>query len=138
MKSWKEHIEIILLTLWVAVFRLIHLFDFPLNHDEYSSLIRTDYSSFSDLIQRGVMTDAHPPFLQVFLTYWVRIVGTESWMVKLPFIIFSIAAVPLIYAFAKSWWGKSTALITAAGTGLLFLPAYYGMMARPYASGLFS
>lgn len=137
MKSWKEHIEIILLTLWVAVFRLIHLFDFPLNHDEYSSLIRTDYSSFSDLIQRGVMTDAHPPFLQVFLTYWVRLVGTEAWMVKLPFILFSIAAVPLIYAFVKSWWGKSTALITAAGTGLLFLPAYYGMMARPYASGMF-
>ena len=137
MKDWKNHIEIIVLTIWVALFRLVHLFDFPINHDEYSSLIRTDFSSFSDLIQRGVMTDAHPPFLQVFLFYWVKFFGTESWVIKLPFVLFSTASVPLVYAFAKSWWGKGTALLTAAGTGLLFLPAYYGMMARPYASGIF-
>lgn len=136
-KLWKEHREIVIVTAVVALVRLCVLPWFPLNHDEYSSLVRTEYSSFFELIERAVKTDAHPPFLQVFLFAWTSLFGYHPAVVKLPFVCMSILSVPALYAFVIRWFSKDTGWMAAAAIGLLYVPAYYGMMARPYASGLF-
>ena len=52
--------------------RFFDLFNIPFTHDEFSTLFRTNFSSFSELIEKGVKIDAHPAGLQVFIYYYKR------------------------------------------------------------------
>ena len=68
-----------------AVLRFYNYADIPFTHDEFSALFRTQFSNFHDLIIKGVLVDTHPAGVQVFLYYWVKLVGISEPLVKLPF-----------------------------------------------------
>jgi 4-amino-4-deoxy-L-arabinose transferase-like glycosyltransferase len=105
---------IIVVVAIAAAFRLYDLFHIPYTFDEFSSLGRTGYSSFSELIQKGIIIDAHPAFIQTYWNYYTMFFGTDEWVVKLPFIIMGISAVYLIYGIGKLWLNESAGLFTAA------------------------
>ena len=73
-----------------AILRLINLGSMSLSNDELSSLVRVRYDSFSEMISKGVYIDFHPAGLQSFLFYWVKLVGEETFMVRFPFVVFSL------------------------------------------------
>ncbi len=120
-----------------AALRLWHYMSFSYINDELSALTRTHYSSFSELIEKGVKTDVHPIFEQGFLFYWTKIFGYDVAMVRLPFILIGIACIPLIYSIGKRWFNSSAGLFAAAMFAILRYPIYYTQQARPYAFGLF-
>lgn len=120
-----------------AVLRFYNYGDIPFTHDEFSAVFRTQFNSFHDLISKGVLVDTHPAGVQVFLYYWVKLFGISEPLVKLPFTLFSLASVYLLYAIGRKWFSSTAGLIASSFLAFLQYPVMYGQIARPYASGLF-
>jgi len=138
--SAKIHIDPLLIFLIILAGAVLRFYDYgsiPFTHDEFSAIFRTHFSSFHDLIAKGVVVDTHPAGVQVFLYYWVKIFGISEPLVKLPFTIFSLFSVYLIYSIGRRWFSPTTGLLAASFLSFLQYPVMYGQIARPYASGLF-
>ena len=95
---------LVLIVVVAAVLRLINYFEIPFTHDEFSALSRLNFDDLTTLIKEGVMSDGHPAGIQVFLFYWVRLFGSDEWIVKLPFTLFGLLSVWLVYAIATRWF----------------------------------
>ena len=137
MKLANKHILYFIL-LVATTLRFYNYFHLPFTHDEFSALFRTQFDSFTKLIEYGVKTtDTHPAGVQVFLYYWTKVFGMTEWVVKLPFTLSGIAAVYLIYLIGKEWYNETIGLISAAFLASLQFAIMYSQLARPYTSGLF-
>ena len=64
---------LVLILLFAAVLRFWNYFEIPFTHDEFSALFRTQFNSFSELIDKGIKIDGHPAGVQMFLYFWVKI-----------------------------------------------------------------
>ncbi len=134
------HIDRILIFLIIAIGAVLRFYNYsniPFTHDEFSAIIRTQFSSFHELIAKGVMIDGHPAGVQVFLYYWVKLTGISEPLVKLPFTLLSLLSVYLVYSIGKKWFSAASGLIAASFLSFLQYSVMYGQVARPYASGLF-
>lgn len=134
-----QHIDRLLLFLILAIgalLRFYRLADIPFTHDEFSAIIRTQYDTFGDLIDKGVKIDGHPAGVQVFLYYLIRIFGVSEAILKTPFILFGLLSVWLVYLIGKSWFNATVGLVAASFVSFLQFPVMYSQIARPYASGL--
>lgn len=120
-----------------GILRLYNFSELQFFHDEYSAIVRTSYSNIDDLITLGVLPDFHPAGIQVFLFYWVQLFGTATWVVKLPFVLMSIASIYIVYVVVKRWSNETAGLISAAFLATTQYAILYGIYARPYSSGLF-
>lgn len=118
-----------------SILRLWNLPHIPFTHDEISALVRVRFNSFGELIAKGVAIDAHPSGVQVFEWIWTGLFGTGEAAVKLPFIVFSIAALFFLYRFAAAWTSPAAALLSIAFIGTIQYTVMYGQIARPYAVG---
>ena len=137
---FKKHIDILLLLFIIiiaVVLRTYRISLIPFTHDEFSAIFRTQFSSFKDLIEHGVKVDGHPPLIQVFLYYWIKIFGVSELWIKLPFILSGITAVFLSYKIGKDWFNSTTGLLVALLIAILEYPVLYSQIARPYITGLF-
>lgn len=107
-------------------------------HDEFSALFRTNYETLANLLNEGVMqNDSHPAGVQLFLYFWVKLVGFNEFWIKLPFAVMGVFSVYLVYLIGKKLFGSSTGLFASAVVGVLQYFVFYSQLARPYAAGLF-
>ncbi len=137
-KFHKHQFLLILIMLTAAFVRFYHYADWSLSNDELSALNRLRFDSFSEMITQGVkLGDFHPAGVQVMLWFWLKTFGDSVWIVRLPFVIFGILSVGLVYLIGKRWFGTTTALFAAAAMAFLQYPVLYSQLARPYAPGLF-
>ena len=120
-----------------AILRFFHFSEIPFTHDEFSALFRLDFSTFSDLIEKGVMVDFHPAGVQVFLYYYTHWFGTQEWVVKLPFALMGLGSVWYMYKLGKLWFHETAGLLSAALLASIQYAVMYSQIARPYISGLF-
>ena len=68
---------ILLIAFFLRIYKLPSI---PFTHDEFSAIFRTPFQSFGELIEKGVMVDGHPPLVQVFLYYWIKLFDiSEIW-----------------------------------------------------------
>ncbi len=132
----KKNYPILFLLALAIALRIYNLFDLEYTYDELSALSRTGYSSFNELIEKGVKPDFHPALIQVFLYYYCMLFGTAEWVVKLPFILAGIASVYLVYVIGKKWFNETAALLTATIFSCTQYFVFYSVTARPYISGL--
>jgi hypothetical protein len=132
--SWV--LAILLLGL-AAVLRLYHLLSIPYTYDEFSTLFRTHFNSFSELIDKGVVVDVHPAGIQVFEYYWVKLFGYAELVVKMPFIVWGVLAVLYVFMIGKEWFNSTAGLVAAAFIATLQYTVMYSQIARPYMSGVF-
>jgi len=132
-----DQVLIFLIIATGAILRFYNYSDIPFTHDEFSAVFRTQFGSFHELIAKGVLIDTHPAGVQVFLYYWVMLFGISEPIVKLPFTLFSLAAVYMLYLIGKKWFSSAAGLLAACFLSFLQYPVMYGQIARPYASGLF-
>lgn len=133
-KNWL----LLVIILVATTLRFWNFFEIPLTHDEVSALNRTHFENFSDLIEHGVKTDTHPPGVQVFTYYWVKLFGYEQWVVKLPFILMGLGSLLLAYSIFKKWSNETAALLIISLMATLQFTVMYSQIARPYISGMFS
>lgn len=136
-KTIKSNAAILVILICSVFLRFYRLFNIPFTHDEFSTLFRTNFRSFDELIQKGVKIDGHPAGLQVFVYYFKMLFGSEEWVLKIPFLIFGIASVWLIYVIYTKWYNKTVGLISAAFLATLQYTVMYSQIARPYISGMF-
>jgi 4-amino-4-deoxy-L-arabinose transferase-like glycosyltransferase len=119
-----------------AVLRCYRLTDIPFTYDEFSAITRTQFSSFHELIENGIIIDGHPAGVQVFLFYLTKLFGVSGVVLKTPFILCGLISVWLIYLIGKDWFNATVGLVAASFLSFLQFPVMYSQIARPYASGL--
>ncbi len=136
LRSWTKHIPLLLILLAGTLLRTWDLAHIPFTHDELSVVFRTGYESFGKLISGGVMPDVHPAGVQVFVNYWVALFGDSEAAVKLPFILFGIVSIFLVYKLGEEWYNRDVGLASAAFVATLEYTVMHSQTARPYASGL--
>jgi len=135
----KKYLKLLLFILLVAAaLRFWDFWNIPFMHDELSAMSRLTFQNISDLIKYGVvLNDTHPAGVQVFMYYWVMLVGEREVWVKLPFLLSGLASVFLVFKIGNLWFDRTTGLISAAMVATLQFFIMYGQIARPYTSGLF-
>ncbi len=131
-----DDVLIILILSIGALLRFYRLCEIPFTHDEFSAIIRTQFSSFHELIEKGVKIDGHPAGVQVFLFYLVRIFGVSEAILKTPFILFGLLSIWIVYLIGKMWFNATVGLVVASFVAFLQFTVMYSQIARPYASGL--
>ncbi|MEX0966155.1 MAG: glycosyltransferase family 39 protein [Bacteroidia bacterium] len=134
---YQNHLLLLLILTAAAILRFWNYGELPYMHDEFSALNRLKYDSLSELIEKGIMPDGHPAGVQLFLYFWVSLVGNDEVWVKLPFVLCGILSVALLYLIGTRWFNPTTGLVAAAFLTALQYPVTYSQIARPYASGLF-
>ena len=132
----KKHFLLLLILSAAAILRFHNLGESSLSNDELSALVRTDFHSFSALIDQGVSIDAHPAGVQVFEYYWIKLFGRTEAALRFPFALAGVISVLLIYAVGKRWFGKTSGLLAASALAMLQFPVLYSQIARPYSPGL--
>ncbi|PTM06294.1 MAG: hypothetical protein DA405_00470 [Bacteroidetes bacterium] len=106
-------------------------------HDELSALHRTEFSNFSELIEKGVLIEGHPAGVQTFLYYYAPLVNYSQWGLKLPFSLLALASILLVFAIAKTINQVEAGIYTGAIMAVSQYFIYYGQIIRPYEVGLF-
>lgn len=125
------------LTIAGFLLRINHIGAESITADEVSALLRLQFDSFGEMIQKGVRPDGHPAFAQVLLWFWIKLFGDSEFSIRLPFVIMGSASIWFAGVAARRWFGIGTGLAVAAGMAFLQLPLMYSQLARPYAPGLF-
>ncbi|MFZ4398579.1 MAG: glycosyltransferase family 39 protein [Bacteroidales bacterium] len=138
--SKNNNIDSILILVIIVVGIILRFYKYneiPFTNDELSALYRARFGSFQELISKGVLIDGHPAGVQVFVYYWIKLVGNSEFIVKLPFLLAGVASIYLIYKIAKFWFNPTVGLISAAYFSCLQYTVMYSQMERPYSSGVF-
>jgi hypothetical protein len=135
--AFREHWLFIAIVTPALLLRLLPLFDYQFTYDEWSGLYRTQFDSFGELIEKGTKIDAHPAFVQVLIYYLSRAFGYTDWIIKLPFLLFSVGAIVYAYAFCLRNFSKQSAVFAAALFSYSLVFVYYAPIARMYISGIF-
>lgn len=131
-----SNIAIALILLLATVLRCWKLNEIPLTNDELSAIMRAHASSLSELFEKGIKPDGHPPFIQVFLYLWMSFVGENSAWIKIPFIISGILSVFYCWRVGSKLFSHIVALLLAAFIATSQFFVMYSQIARPYAPGL--
>jgi len=137
VKLNKTNTLLLIIVLVGTVLRFYNIFNLHFTNDELSALNRTRFSSFSDLINIGVMPDGHPALIQVFLYFYTKLFGYGDFIIKLPFLLMGVALIYLSFKIAKRFFTVTSGLITASFMAVLQYTVMYSQIARPYSSGLF-
>jgi len=137
LKFIREHSLFILILGASVVLRFLPLLDYQFTLDELSGLNRTRFDSFSELIEKGVKIDAHPALIQVLIFYLVKLFGFSNWIIKLPFLLFSLGATVYAYRFGLRNFSKRVGLFASAVFSFSLVFVFYSPIARMYISGVF-
>ena len=86
-----------LILIVAAVIRFYSGYELSLSNDELSALTRAEASSVHDLIVNGIYIDYHPAGVELFIYFWIKLFGHSAFLFRLPFILFGIGSVYLIY-----------------------------------------
>jgi 4-amino-4-deoxy-L-arabinose transferase-like glycosyltransferase len=120
-----------------AIIRIIPIGQYQFSYDELCGLRNTTFSNWHDFIEQGVKLDTHPILVQLIINAIVKTIGYSEFWVKLPFILFSLAAMVYAYLFSVKWFGKNQALLAASIFSFSYIFLFYAPLARMYAGGLF-
>jgi len=137
MKFLKEHSLFVIILSVCTVLRFLPLFEYQFTFDELSGLERTQFSTFSELIEKGVKIDAHPAFVQLLIYCLVQTFGYVTWIVKLPFLLFGLGAIMYGYAFGTRNFSRQAGLFAAVFFSFSLIFVFYAPIARMYISGVF-
>lgn len=133
----KDDFLLLLVIIIAAFFRFYRLGDLSLSNDELSALVRTRFDSLAFMYRSGAFLDGHPAGVQIFLFYWTHWFGDSVFVLRLPFVLFSLGSVLLVYRIGSRWFSRMSGLLTAACLAVFEYPLLYSVLARSYSPGLF-
>ncbi len=137
LKKINEHRAFFFILLAGVALRFIPLFKYEFSHDELSALSRTIFLNLSDEINYGAkITDTHPPLIQVFLYYWIKLFGYNEIAIKLPFLVCGVLSIVIVYRFCICFFNKNTALLSSTIISSSFIFLVYSSYARMYVTGI--
>ncbi|MEX2379491.1 MAG: glycosyltransferase family 39 protein [Vicingaceae bacterium] len=119
-----------------ATIRFWRFWDWSLTNDELSTLIRSQYSTITEVVQKGVIPDVHPIFLEGFMHYWLTLFGDSVFAFRLPAVVASVMALYFFYKFAQALFNQKAATISLSIISTSYLFVTYSQIARAYSFGL--
>ena len=126
----KKHLFLFGLIIFIAaILRLICLTGFSLSNDELSALGRLEFKNITEVIEKGIKPDGHPAGVQLFLYFWTSVFGNSEFSVRLPFALFGIGSVILLYFLARTWFNTNTAVFASLCFAILQYPILYSQIA---------
>ncbi|MHB8260083.1 MAG: glycosyltransferase family 39 protein [Bacteroidia bacterium] len=135
--NWLKNNWLIVLILVIAfLLRFIPLFEYEFFFDELSALDRIRYTTFADLINKGIKVDVHPAFIQLFLFFWARVDGTSEAWIKLPFLVCGFLSCWFIFRFSNKWFGYKTGVISAIVVSCSMIFLVYSSSNHLYSTGV--
>jgi hypothetical protein len=81
----------------------------------------------------GSMWDVHPPTWYLGMWFWTKRFGTSLFAMRLPSVLFGVAAIILVYCLATLALDRTTGLLSATFLALNGHHVFWSQMARPYA-----
>jgi len=133
---WKKY-HIWILLIFAFLVRLIHL-DQSLWLDEATTAVTVRQYSFWQIITQFSPADFHPPLYYLFMDIWTSFAGYSEISLRMPSVIFSVAAGYFVYKisrriFPATEYGIGATILSAVF--FLFNPLiiYYAQEARMYA-----
>jgi 4-amino-4-deoxy-L-arabinose transferase-like glycosyltransferase len=133
----KNTFLLLFILLLAAVLRFWNFSELTFTYDELNAMGRTMFPDFKQTWNYGIKVDAHPPLVQLWLTYYQKIFSDSEPLMKLPFILCGIGSIFLSYKISKKWFNETTALLTATLIATIQYTVMYSQIARPYSSGMF-
>jgi len=110
--------------------RLIGIERRSLSYDDTFSIFLAQ-RSLSEILS-GTAVDTMPPLYYFLLHYWMKI-SNQVWFIRLLSVLFSLAAVYLVYRLGEVWLGRSAAIWGAGLAAVSPLMIYHGQDVRMYA-----
>lgn len=132
----KASIPLILIGLY-GIFIAIWAYISPLYNDELSALSRINYSSFPLFLEKGILMDAHPPLMQLLISFLDTIGLSPNWM-KVLISLMGTGSLYLIYRIGRiQGLPAQNALIAPALLASTQFFLTYAIQIRPYQPGMF-
>lgn len=136
-QSVNKHKEYILpLTIIVAAGYLLRLYGLDnqsLWNDELSSWMRSNYGNLSEVFEKGVKNDVHPPGYQILLHFVIRYFGDSEIHLRFPSAICGTLSIIAIFQLGKKLFTYREGLVSAVFMAALWMPVYYSQEARAYS-----
>jgi hypothetical protein len=135
--SWLKNNWLIATVLGIAfLLRFVPLFQYEFFFDELSALDRIRYTDFSDIINKGVKTDVHPAFIQVFLFLWAKIGGTSEVWIKLPFLICGFLSCWFVFRLGNKSFDYKTGIMASIIVSCSMIFLVYSSSNHLYATAV--
>src|SRR5438105_11740181 len=128
---WSLGLALAAVTLLAAWLRLHRLAGHSLWSDEAFS-VQFAHISAAHFWKRSWSREGNMLLYYLLLRLWVHIGDTEFW-VRLPSVIFGVAAVPMIYLLGRDLFSRATGLIAAALLAVHAFHIYFSQEARSYS-----
>ena len=125
-----EDILLIAILLVAAILRLLRPLHLPMSHDELVMVLN------NHPFTNGNLLNYYPTGVHVFVYYWVKLVGQNVLLLKLPFIACGLLSVYLIYKIGQSWFNTTAGLVCAAYMATLQYPITHSQEMGAYSLGL--
>ena len=124
---------IVIVTLLAAGLRLVGIGRESLWNDELSSWYRSGFSSLSEVVSIGSVSDVHPPAHNILLFFVQRTLGDSETALRLPSAICGILSVPVLFILGCMLFNRFTGLLSATLLAVSPTHIYFSQEARPYA-----
>ncbi|MCS6804801.1 MAG: glycosyltransferase family 39 protein [Acidobacteriota bacterium] len=109
-----------------------------LYHLDYQNLWLDETLTWSDsqlptywLLRRAAL-NVHPPGSFLLLKAWTSVFGSSPFVLRLPFVLFSLLIILGSFALARRWFSAGTALLTAMLLALSPYQVYFAQEVRMY------
>lgn len=89
--------------------------------------------SIADMFTKFLPNDVHPPLYYIVLKYWVTVFGNSEISLRIPSVVFGMAAIYVTYLIARKLLDTKAALVSALMMSTSGLAIYYSQEARLYA-----
>lgn len=121
-----------------SILRFINIENTSLSNDELS-LITSVYEleSFTDVFSEEVRANGHTGLTAFLVFCFGGLFGFTANVLKIPFILFGIGAVYVLYKCGKEWFDEYTGLFASAFLAVLEFGIINSQIIRPYSFGLF-
>jgi uncharacterized membrane protein len=106
-------------------------------NDELSSCYRSSFSTLSEVITKGVISDVHPPGFQILLFFVENFIGNSAFSLRLLPVIAGILTIPILFYVGRKLFDESTALLASAMLAVSPIHIWLSQEARPYAILIF-
>ena len=135
--TYFPHIALTVIILIAAGLRLINITTEEFWYDEILSLVISHYGTDAQEILSYVREVYHTPLYFFFSRQWTHLFGLSELSGRLFALLFSVASIPILYAFGKKLFTKEVALLSSLFMALSPLQVEFGQEARPYSLIMF-
>lgn len=132
-KRTANYLILISIILIGAALRFNIISSYSLWNDELESLRISSYSSISEMYEKAIIPDVHPPLYQILLYYVIHYLGNSEFLLRLPSAIAGILSIFFVFLLGKRLFSDDVGILSAAFIAFLLTPIYYSIEARSYS-----